>query len=205
MRDRVEQEEYQGYKINIYQDDCTESPEDWGDDNLFLVGYHRDFYVDNHKKITKELARTIANNGIDEDGETSETAKDYMKKYHIFGLEAYIHSGVSLALSHEGNFPDRQWDVSQLGLVFVSKKEWRLRASARKAALGLIETWNDYLSGAVYGYLIENPDGEESGGCWGFWGYDYEKSGLMEAAKGEIEEEEVENDVQKTKIAKQIS
>jgi hypothetical protein len=33
-----------------------------------------------------------------------------------------------LALSHEGNFPDRQWDVSRLGLVFAAKKEARAQA-----------------------------------------------------------------------------
>lgn len=122
------------------------------------------------------------------DGSINTEAKDYIKKYHIFGLEAYIHSGVVLSLSQEGNFPDRQWDVSQLGLVFASKEEFKTRTKARKAVLVLIETWNDYLSGDVYGYLIENTSGEESGGCWGFYGYDHEKSGLIESAKGEIKE-----------------
>ena len=83
---------------------------------------------------------------------------------------------MALALSKEGNFPDRQWDVSQLGLVFVSKKEWARRPAARKAALGLISTWNDALSGNVYGYVIE-PGGDS---CWGFYG-DYEAGALPKA------------------------
>jgi len=219
MRDKVEEKEYKGYKINIYQDECAESPDDWGDDGLFLVGYHRDFYVDRkrttrnkdtkekivvEKGISQELARCIANSGKDEEGEDNTEAKEYIKKYHIFGLEAYIHSGVVLALTHEGNFPDRQWDVSQLGLVFVAKKETRTRDKAKKLALGLIRTWNEYLSGDIYGYMIENPDGEESGGCWGFWGYDNIKSGLLESAQGEIDAA-IEEDKEKRKIAKQVS
>ena len=71
-------------------------------------------------------------------GEYNETETERLgelnKKYFYFGLEAYIHSGVVLALSHEGNFPDRQWDVSQLGLVFVAKTEAKTREKARKLA-----------------------------------------------------------------------
>lgn len=102
------------------------------------------------------------------------------KQFHVFGLEAYIHSGVSLSLSNEGNFPDRQWDVSQLGAVLISKKEFKTRAKAKKCAQGLIEAWNDYLSGNIYGYQIEDNEGYEIDSCYGFYG-DYEKNALQEA------------------------
>jgi hypothetical protein len=198
--DRVHQIKYRGYKINIYQDLSSESPEDWKDENLFLVAYHSDFWVD---RIPKELARAIANKGHNEDGETNEEAKEYLKKYHVFGLEAYIHSGIALALSYEGNFPDRQWDVSQLGLVFVHKTEAATRTEARRLALGLIYEWNDNLSGNVYGYNIEDIFGNEKGGCWGFYG-DYNESGLIEEAKTEIREA-LKEDRQLKRIAAQIS
>jgi len=181
--DAVYTEKYHDLDIKIFRDEDYTSPEDDRDDGLFLVGYHRDFYVDHSFRvdgraqggISKELAVEIAEDK-EYDGCESALAAEYRKKYHIFGLEAYIHSGVSLALSREGNFPDRQWDVSQLGLVFVAKKEWRTRPAARKAALGLISSWNDNLSGNVYGYVIE-PGGDS---CWGFYG-DYDKGALPEA------------------------
>jgi len=102
----VEQKEYKGYKINIYQDQDPESPDSNGDEVLFLVGYHRDFYVDTN--VNKKLAICIANEGVDEYGDNDEEALKYIKEYYIFRLEAYIHSGVSLALKNEGNFPDRR-------------------------------------------------------------------------------------------------
>jgi len=195
MRDALHEEKYKGgLTIKIYQDEDARSPDEDGDDGLFLVGYHRDFFVDRKKTrynketgrhetidpgINQGFAQVIANNARYEDGSICEEAREYIKKYHIFGFEAYIHSGVRLALSYEGNFCDRQWDVSQLGLVFVSKKEWRLKKSARKAALGLIESWNDYLDGNVYGYVVEGPDGEHLDSCWGFSG-DYDKWALPE-------------------------
>ena len=113
--------EYKGYTIRIEQDENENSPEEWGNNDLFLVANHKDFFVKSPV-----------------DGINLETPIAEMEKeWWIMGLEAYIHSGVVLALSREGNFPDRQWDVSQLGAVFASKKEWKTKQEARKAALGL--------------------------------------------------------------------
>lgn len=137
--------------------------------------------------ISEGLAQCIANGGKYEDGSINDEAKDYLKKYHVFGLEAYIHSGVSLSLSRQGNFPDRCWDVSQIGLVFVAKKEARTRAKAEKLARGLISTWNEYLSGAVYGFHLENKQGEVIDSCWGYYG-DYDaKGGLLDEVKTTID------------------
>ena len=185
---------YKGVKINIYQDEDAESPDNWGNKDVFLVAFHRDFWVQ-RDGFGKEVCIQLATGE-----EKGERAKEIEKEYHWFGLEAYIHGGVSLALSYEGNFVDRQWDVSQLGLVFVSKKEARSRKKAKEIAESLIETWNNYLSGQVYGYMIETGEGEQ-GGCWGFYG-DWEKSGLLEEAKGEVDEiirEKTEKHVKKIK------
>lgn len=147
-------------KYEIIQDENADSPSDSGDTSLFLVGNHRDFYVPEpgEKTITSDPAILI---------------EPYKKTHWILPLEAYIHSGVHLSLSREGNYPDRRWDVSQLGFVFVEKKYWGLQKSARKAALSLIESWNQYLSGDVWGYVITDDDGNEVESCWGFYGHDY--------------------------------
>lgn len=151
--------EYKGLKIKIEQDQDAESPSAWGDNSLFLVANHRDFYVPEpgEKRCPSDPAELL---------------EWYKSTHWIFPLEAYIHSGVRLAFGHEGNFPDRRWDVSQLGFIFAAKKEWRLNKSARKAAASLIETWNQYLTGDVYGYIVEDGEPDEES-CWGFYGYDY--------------------------------
>lgn len=167
MENPLYTEKYKSLTIEICNDDNCDGPNEWGDDSLFLVGNHRDFYVKPPEGISFEDVKS-----------------HYEKTHHIFGLEAYIHSGVRLALSQKGNFPDRQWDVSQLGYVFASKEEWKTRKSAECAALGLIETWNDYLAGNVYGYQVKDSEGEHIASCWGFYG-DYEKSGILEQAREE--------------------
>jgi hypothetical protein len=123
-----------GFSVKIERDEMAENPSSWGDTSLFLVANHRQCWIPEpgEKRIPQEAKQLV---------------DKYKKTHWIFPLEAYIHSGVVLALSNEGNFPDRQWDVSQLGFVFASKGEWRLSKSARKASLSLIEQWNQYLSG----------------------------------------------------------
>lgn len=163
--DKYKEVEYKGFTIEIFYDQDAQSPQDWGDNEVFLVADHRQFYVKPPKGSSFESV-----------------VEDYKETHHIFGLEAYIHSGVSLSLSNEGNFPDRQWDVSQLGAVFVAKTVACTKKKARHHAEDLIKTWNQYLSGEVYGFQI--PETEDS--CWGFYG-DPETSGLLESAKDDID------------------
>jgi hypothetical protein len=168
----------------IPDENYDQSPDEWGDDSLFLVGFHRAFTVKRDKIVTQGQCRAIFTRDPEDD--EKEIAKELKKQYHVFGLEAYIHSGVVLVLSHEGNFVDRQWDVSQLGAVFVSKAEWKDRANAKKAAQGLVKTWNDCLSGNVYGFIVKDERGETLDSCWGYIG-DWEKSGVLEEGKSALE------------------
>lgn len=182
-RETVHTEERKGYTINIYPDYDSETPDDWGDTDVFLVAFHRDFTV-NRDGFDVDTMRAVMNKGKNEDDEKDERAMEILHDYHVFGLEAYIHSGVSLSLSYEGNYPDRRWDVSQLGCVMVSKKEARLRKTAHTRAKGLLETWNAVLGGSVYGFVVEK-DGEHLDSCWGFieTGWDMEKSYVLKEAR----------------------
>lgn len=195
MQEPIESKEYHGYAVQVFGDDTGESPDAWGDKNLFLVGFHRDFSVERAGFGKAEACAIYP----DADYYDKETAARILKQYHVFGLEAYIHGGVALALVGEGNFPDRGWDVSSVGAVFVAKTEAKSRAAARKHAEGLIKTWNLYLEGSVYGYRAIAPDGREVGSVWGFYG-DPEESGLMESAR-----EEIDADIREGKIDKPIS
>ena len=185
MREILETVKYKGFEISICPDSDTESPDAWGDDNLFLTGYHRDFTVKS-EIVTKEECQSLLNKNPEEYGVGKYRYKELLKKYHVFGLEAYIHGGVALSISYEVNFPDRQWDVSHLGCVFVAKSEWRTRKQAHKSAKVLIETWNQYLSGDVYGYMVEPDLSGCMGSCWGFYGEDGKKEMIAEA-KSEID------------------
>ena len=181
MSDVHETLEHNGFTINIHQDTDPQSPSDWENDDLFLVAFNdRNFTVHNKRMDITRPEDVEAYMTWDDVFGTAEAYEEWESShipgYEVFLLEAYIHSGVRLALAgsaQAAGFPDRRWDVSRVGYVLV-KKELGDAVARLPWAEGLVETWNQYLSGDVWGYVITDSDGEEVeyGSCWGFYGMD---------------------------------
>jgi hypothetical protein len=66
----------------------------------------------------------------------------------------------------------------------VSKK---LREQATEQLVGEIKTLDDYLTGNVYGYVVEDPHGETVDSCWGFYGDPHEDDYVIQEAKSAAE------------------
>jgi hypothetical protein len=135
------------YLVQDLDDDCNFL---FDDDGLFLIHYHRDFRVEHKKVIIEDDLRAWYQ------GEKIEQAKAYW----IFSVKALIHSGVWLELgggpmSYD---PYMGFDTSHVGAVLASKEEFRTKAKAKKAAEGLLETWNQINSGEVYILVKETYD-----------------------------------------------
>jgi len=178
MNQSIEKINYKGKVIEIYQDLDCQSPEDWGEDGIFLVNYHRDFEVRRDEIITEDDVRTWYQ------GEKIKQQKNFF----IFQLSMLSHSGVWLSLNSSFACDAGGWDTSRVGVVLVSKKEAKTKEKAVKLASGLIESWNDYLSGNVYGYVITGiEDSKILDSCWNFYG-DFNKNGMIEEAKNIIDE-----------------
>jgi hypothetical protein len=45
----------------------------------------------------------------------------------------------------------------------------------------MVETWNQYLSGDVYGFIIEDGEGTDVDSCWGFYGLETVKQEAISA------------------------
>jgi hypothetical protein len=89
------------------------------------------------------------------------------------------HSGLRMKI---GSFNDA-WDSGQVGYIYATADEIRKNflvkriskktlARAEKCLEAEVETYDNYLSGSVYG-LVLKESGEETDSCWGFYGWDY--------------------------------
>ena len=159
---------HNGYTVQLIADQDAQSPEEWDSDEMFVV-------------TTRNRSFEVLRDG--QDAKECMADKDLCKRYWIFPAYAHVHSGVALSLTP---FSDL-WDSAQIGFVFVSKSEWRYRTrktkrseGAQKAAESHLETWNMYLRGDVWGYVIETPDGEQVDSCWGCYGLEYAKERALE-------------------------
>lgn len=121
-------------------------------------------------------------------------------------ISMYEHSGITLWLGSKWSHFDAQWDCSSIGFAYIEKSTAEKEMPQRKLADGQendwkkwaydmmegeMKTYDQYLRGEVYGYMIEDEDGEEASddllcGCWGFYG-DEGKEEMLEDAKANID------------------
>ena len=108
----------------------------------------------------------------------------------ILPLFLYDHSGLTLQTS-PFSFP---WDSGQIGFIYLDRatlfKEApgqpkiltkAAKAWATRCLLAEVEEYDQYLTGDVWGYVIEDSDSREVESCWGFYGEDYCKTEGEEA------------------------
>jgi hypothetical protein len=164
-----------GYEVRyLVQDNDSHSPDELGDDGLFLVHYHRDFWIERNDIISREdLGNWYRGYSISQSND-----------YFIYPVAALIHSGVYLSFGRNFNSDPGGWDTSHVGAILVSKKEFKTKNKAFKAAECLLGEWNMYLSGDVYGCVVERFDSLKEhidhDSCWGFFGFECAKEELVD-------------------------
>lgn len=140
--------------------------------------------LDEAIKISDDMIISATNNILD-------------KYYIMLPVYMYSHSGITINTTGFSC----PWDSGQIGYIYVSKKKvkeiynWKILTKKRiKLIEGYlqdeIKSYDDFLTGNVYGYDIEsikdtNPI-ECDDSCWGYYG-DFKKSNLIEDAKNNID------------------
>jgi hypothetical protein len=172
--------------VQIFIDEHASNPEDSADAPIYLMHFHRELEVCpeemKDKRSRADIREWLRERAAEPEGE---------KTWSIWPLASYIHGGVVLALmgsERASTFPDQQWDVSRCGWILIPRKEWaeysgipEAEVDWRKLAEAHVAEWNQYLSGDVYGYVV---DGDMSESCWGFYGMEAAKEAGTEAARG---------------------
>ena len=119
--------------------------------------------------------------------------------YVILPLSLLDHSGLHIWVGEGPHWSDSAgWDSGQVGWIYIDRakaieefggKSKRFTKKVRKQAEDClraeVEEYDQYLRGDVYGYQIENSDGDDVDSCWGFYGLDYAR----QEAKDNVPEE----------------
>lgn len=187
MHDPVYVETYKGHVIKIYHDPDAERPREWS--NLgTLICWHRRYRLGDSHRFDSPEAFLRDRAGVSDQSDLSmdQLHERADRKAVILPVFLYDHSG--LAMNTIGfHCP---WDSGQVGYVYVTLDAVReqfgmkrvtkaMREKAAEILCGEIVSYDAYLGGRVYGYVIEQ-DGEEVDACWEFVG-DYETGCLPEA------------------------
>jgi hypothetical protein len=168
--------------LKIFADDMADDPRSW--DNLSkMLCYHSRYNLgDKHDYKSRDY------NSWDE------MKQAILKKERtnnggvavILPLYLYDHSGITMKTTPFGC----RWDSGQVGFVIVTRKaireNWgvkkatkKLIEQAEKLAIGEVETYDQFISGDVYRFIVE-VDGEVKDSCGGFYGSKYKENGILD-------------------------
>lgn len=200
--------EIDGFTVRIGQDDGPESPRDWdnigtmvcwhrrynlGDEQPsanpddYMIGMLGDAMEYEHDPVERErLQDTIE---ALEEGEAGEDVlHEWLNKYYtILPLYLYDHSGITMSTS-AFSCP---WDSGQVGFIYArndKQSELGPDYTLEQALRQEVETYDQYLRGDVYYYVVEDEDGEFLDSCSGFFGFDYVREQATEALNACIDE-----------------
>lgn len=170
---------YKSCVIKVYYDDDSTSPREWDNAGLMLCKHHKYNLGDNHSMSTYDIT-------------------EYVQRPDVLQRPLFLldHSGLWMRTSRFAE-DSGGWDTSHVGYITITHKkaveEWgktRYTKAVEKQALACLEqevkTYNDFLSGAGYGYVCETADGEKIDSCRGYFGDDVD-SYMLDRAKEAID------------------
>ncbi len=171
------------WRLEIIEDPDPTSPREG--ENLGLMLYHHKNYILGDEKIT-----------FSSFDEYLESAKIDPNTVVSLPLYLYDHSGLRMSVD---DFQD-PWDSSCVGVIFVThdkiKQEFGdLSEESIENALSClrkeVEIFDQYISGNAYGFVLSQKVGdsfEERESCWGFYGDDPLKNGMVDFLDDNIKE-----------------
>lgn len=185
----VHTEEYKGYSIEIHTDEDGESPREW--DNLGTM------YCE-HRNYT--LGDEHAESPFIEDEETG-AKKPKENILMMLPLYLYDHSGLTMNTTGFSC----NWDSGMVGVIYITKEKAQQEYGKRltkktletikRVLVGEVKTYDDYLQGNVYGWIVKDSEENEIDSVCGYFPdheagkeLDYIISEAKSAVDGDIEE-----------------
>jgi hypothetical protein len=165
----VEEREVRGYRVRVVYDENPMSPREW--DNVgVMVCWHKRYTLGDEQPKQEPRDWMFDNAG---------------KGYIFLPIYAYDHSGITIST---GSF-SCPWDSGQVGWIYATRESVcnalgikRYRPARHKAKIEAIlnqevETYDQYLRGRVYGYVVDKAETCDKGhthytvvdSCYGFF------------------------------------
>lgn len=177
--------------VRLEQDQNAQSPR--GDSDLgTMVCWHRGYDLGDSHNYS--------------DPQEFIESEEYRHAAIVLPLGLYDHSGITMYIgSRAHQFDPGGWDSGQVGYIYISKEKIRQEYGVKRISKKLlarveqylrneVKTYDDYLTGNVWGFIVEDEDGNTVDSCWGFIGdVDYVFAEGKAAAEYYIKHEREQN------------
>ena len=182
--------------LKIYSDISAGPPRENDDGNIGIMLCFHTRYSLGDIAATEALGKSFSKR-FSGWGEMREYIEKELKGICILPLFLYDHSGISIKVGSFSGLPQghAEFDSGQVGFIYTTRARCtelgvKLRSKKLEAALRQeVEIYNQYLTGEVYGFVIEeNTTCDKCGhvavevidSCWGFYGSDIEENGILD-------------------------
>jgi len=189
--DHIHEEKYRGHVIRIYQDTTPGNPRTEWDNLGHMVCNHRRYNLGD-----EERSKQVRWDEFDSWAAIEKTLR-WAGAVVILPLYLYDHSGITMRCTPFSC----GWDSGQVGFIFVTEEDIKKEygkvtkeniATAKRVLEGEVKSYDDYLTGNVYGYRVFEGDEveddlDEVDSCWGFYGdWDGKEYGALQEARGAV-------------------
>ena len=149
------------YTVKVVQDDDPMNPRVDYDNLGHMICFHRNYRLGDKHSFTDSRDEELVN---------------LLKDKNVLWLPLYLydHSGITMNTTGFSCV----WDSGQVGYIYITKDEWRKwqgvkRVNKKKVydyMRSEVKDYDNYLTGEVYGFIIEDETGASVDSCWGFNG-----------------------------------
>lgn len=205
----IHEENIGGLILKVIADEDRDSPRSWGNDATVMVCDHRRYNLgddDAHSQAAADIraSRDYRPSWEEDEGKALDFSEgpDLYQAIQLCSdivylpLYLYDHSGITMST---GRF-SCPWDSGQVGFIYMTKakaleatmsKGTLFTAALKAKAFAYLEldvsVYDQYLTGDVWGYVVETHDGEQLDALWGCYGDDYTIEEGRKAARDLIE------------------
>ncbi len=163
------EKEINTYKIKIYPDNDPQNPRKERDNLSHIVCFHKKY------TLGDKQSKYISGN-YDNWSSMEKEIKNQENVLMILPLYLYDHSDITISLIPWGC----HWDGGQVGFIYVTKgdvfREFKVKRITKKIRDKVsdilkseVKIYNRYLTGDIYGYVIEDSSGNVIDSCWGYF------------------------------------
>lgn len=153
--------EKDGYVLRVVQDECPFDPRREFDHVGHVICWHKRY--------------SLSDEGLNKRFPTSEDFREWRDQQEdivCLNLYMYDHSGLAFSLT-PFSCP---WDSGQIGYVYTTREDFERNgldwdpAFAEKILADEVREFDDVHQGNVWGFVVEDRNGNHLESCWGFIG-----------------------------------
>ncbi len=165
----VEEFNVKGITVHICTDTDPQNPRTEWDNAGTMVCFHKRYNLgDKHEFPTPEAFLLWW--------------EEYGDGGTIMPLYLYDHSGITMRTTPF----DCTWDSGQVGWIYMTAKRAEAEGIAYSEGYlrGEVEIYDQYLRGDIYGFSVEDSEGEILDSSWGYFGIDNCREEARHTAEG---------------------